>query len=179
MKVLDLQCRHQHVFEGWFGSEDDFLDQLARGLVQCPLCGDAEVTKRLSAPRLNFGAQQVPGHDTKQGDGNNRNSSAAPVPASNRAEEQRKADLVTTNPADSTISPELARAWFEMAKRIVAHTDDVGDKFADEARKIHYGETEQRAIRGKASAHETRELLEEGIAVMPLPLPEALKNRLQ
>ena len=56
MKVLDLQCRSEHVFEGWFASEEDFQSQLQRGLVQCPLCGDEQVHKRLSAPRLNLGA---------------------------------------------------------------------------------------------------------------------------
>ncbi len=54
MKVLDLQCAQHHVFEGWFGSEDDFQSQLTRGLVTCPLCGDPSVTKKLSAPRLNL-----------------------------------------------------------------------------------------------------------------------------
>jgi len=54
MKVLNLQCAHQHDFEGWFGSEDDFQSQLARGLVECPLCGDRQITKQLSAPRLNL-----------------------------------------------------------------------------------------------------------------------------
>ena len=54
MKVLDLHCAHQHSFEGWFSSEDDFQSQLARGLVTCPMCGDANITKMLSAPRLNL-----------------------------------------------------------------------------------------------------------------------------
>lgn len=55
MKVLDLQCGQQHVFEGWFASEDDFLSQHARHLVACPLCGDETITRKLSAPRLNLG----------------------------------------------------------------------------------------------------------------------------
>ena len=54
MKVLNLQCAHQHEFEGWFGSEDDFTSQLGRGLVSCPLCGDTQIQKMLSAPRLNL-----------------------------------------------------------------------------------------------------------------------------
>ena len=58
MKVLNLQCGHSHSFEGWFASEDDFQDQLGRGLVECPLCGDTSVSKMLSAPRLNLGATQ-------------------------------------------------------------------------------------------------------------------------
>ena len=60
MKVLDLKCAHQHVFEGWFASEDDFQSQLGRGLVSCPICGDVAVEKQLSAPRLNLGALPAP-----------------------------------------------------------------------------------------------------------------------
>ena len=66
-----------------------------------------------------------------------------------------------------------------LARRVLASTDDVGERFAEEARKIHYGESKERGIRGKASREETESLLEEGIAVMQLPLPEALKGRLQ
>jgi hypothetical protein len=66
-----------------------------------------------------------------------------------------------------------------MVRHVMTHTVDVGDKFAEEARKIHYGETEQKQIRGQVSAQETRELLEEGIPVVPLPIPEALKGPLQ
>jgi len=66
-----------------------------------------------------------------------------------------------------------------VARRILANTDDVGNKFAEEARKIHYGEAKERGIRGQASRAETESLIEEGIAVMPLPLPEALKGQLQ
>ena len=64
MKVLDLQCRQGHVFEGWFASEDDFQGQKQRGLVQCPLCGDDHIEKRLSAPRLNLGARAPAAADT-------------------------------------------------------------------------------------------------------------------
>ena len=64
MKVLDLQCSQQHSFEGWFGSEDDFQNQLTRGLVQCPMCGIAEITKKLSAPRFNLGKSVAPSAET-------------------------------------------------------------------------------------------------------------------
>jgi hypothetical protein len=149
MKVLNLACSQQHVFEGWFGSEDDFVAQCGRGLVECPVCGDASITKKLSAPRLNFGAAR---------------------PEAKPAQDVALAD-----------QPEQAMhlAWMAMARRIVANTDDVGDKFAEEARRIHYGEAKERGIRGKASAAETEALIDEGIAVMPLPLPESLKGRLQ
>ena len=190
MKVLDLQCGQQHVFEGWFGSEDDFQDQRSRGLVQCPLCGDATISKRLSAPRLNLG-----GARGKSADGEREQSRQQPEEPSRETAHElsressgetsregsreeavpARQDLVTGPQPD----PALAAAWMAIAKRIIANTDDVGDKFAEEARKIHYGETKVRSIRGKASADETQALLEEGIAVLPMLMPEALKGRLQ
>jgi hypothetical protein len=149
MKVLDLQCSQQHVFEGWFASEDDFLDQCVRGLVACPVCGDASIAKRLSAPRLNLG-----------------NTASAPESAH---------ELVS----GAGMGPELQATWLALVRKILANTDDVGYQFAEEARKIHYGETKERGIRGKASRAQTESLIEEGIAVMPLPLPEAFKGTLQ
>ena len=145
MKVLNLQCRHAHAFEGWFASEDDFQGQLARGLVECPLCGDAQVTKMPSAPRLNLGA----------------------------AEPAKKQEVV------SAPNPQVQAAWMELVKQVMANTEDVGERFAEEARKIHYGETEERGIRGQASREETEALLEEGIGVLPLPIPKGLKGPLQ
>ena len=152
MKVLDLQCPASHVFEGWFASEDDFQGQLQRGLVECPVCGDTHVTKKLSAPRLNLGA-------------------AEPVAA--RAADSAKRDVTNTPHAA------LQAAWMQAVRHVMAHTEDVGERFAEEARKIHYGETEERGIRGQASREETLELLEEGIGVLPLPVPKGLKGPLQ
>jgi hypothetical protein len=149
MKVLNLQCSHSHSFEGWFASEDDFQGQLTRGLVECPLCGDTAVSKMLSAPRLNLGA-------------------AAPASASASAQ-----DVV------SVPEPALQAAWLKLVRHVMANTDDVGERFAEEARRIHYGEAEQRGIRGQASPEETEELIEEGIGVLPLPIPKAFKGPLQ
>jgi hypothetical protein len=145
MKVLNLQCSHGHSFEGWFASEDDFQGQIARGLVECPLCGNSAVAKMLSAPRLNLGA---------------------PAPAVRQE--------VVNVP-----EPELQAAWLKLVRHVVANTEDVGDRFAEEARRIHYGETGQRGIRGQASPEETEALLEEGIGVLPLPIPKAMKGPLQ
>jgi hypothetical protein len=154
MKVLDLQCARQHVFEGWFASEDDFTDQRCRGLLTCPLCNDNSVIKMLSAPRLNLGAPRP----------------AQPMAA---------VEAVDT-PSKEVASPlELQATWLKMARRIMAETDDVGSKFAEEARKIHYGEVPERGIRGQASPEQTQALIEEGIAVLLLALPEALKEPLQ
>ena len=150
MKVLDLECPHGHVFEGWFGSEDEFQGQLSRGLVECPMCGDTHVAKRLSAPRINLGAQPPKA-----------------TPAAPKHEVMASAD------------PAMQAQWLQMVRHVLANTEDVGERFAEEARKIHYGESEERSIRGQASAEETQELLEEGIGVLPLPLPKALKGPLQ
>ena len=154
MKVFNLQCSAQHQFEGWFASEDDYASQGERGLLECPLCGDKSVHKLPSAPRLNLGAVAEP----------------APLPP---APAQEQALLP---PAQLQA---LQAAYLQFARQVVAQTEDVGARFADEARKIHYGEREERGIRGQATPEQTRELLEEGIAVMPLPLPEGLKGPLQ
>ncbi|MFN4118429.1 DUF1178 family protein [Acidovorax sp.] len=161
MKVLDLQCRQAHVFEGWFASEDDFQDQRRRGLVQCPLCADDQIEKRLSAPRLNLGAREP----------------VQPRAASEPAAMGAAAPQTLAAPA--ALPPALQAAWLELARKVVAHTEDVGAQFAEEARRMHYGEVQERAIRGQATPDEAMELLEEGIAVLPLPLPAAAKETLQ
>ena len=145
MKVLNLQCSHGHAFEGWFASEADFQGQLAGGLVECPMCGDAGISKMLSAPRLNLGASEP------------------------------KASQEVVSMPDAS----LQTAWLKMVRHVMANTDDVGERFAEEARRIHYGETEERGIRGQASREETEALIEEGIGVLPLPIPKALKEPLQ
>jgi hypothetical protein len=153
MKVFNLQCSAMHRFEGWFASEEDYASQVERGLLECPLCADKAVQKLPSAPRINLGASESPAAAPKGSD---------------------KQPLVAGDAAQA-----LQAAYLQMARRIVNETEDVGERFAEEARKIHYGETEERGIRGRASREETEALLEEGITVMPLPLPEGLKGPLQ
>lgn len=148
MKVLDLQCSSLHVFEGWFSSEDDFLDQSNRRMIECPVCGDASIAKRLSAPRLNLGSSNV-------------------------------ALTSEQNDAPTIFDQTQQAAWMAIARRILANTEDVGTGFAEEARKIHYGETKERGIRGQATPAEKEALVEEGISVMTLPFPVALKEPLQ
>jgi hypothetical protein len=149
MKVLDLQCATGHTFEGWFASEADFLGQCERSMVQCPLCGDATVHKKPSAPRLNLLTTRVaPATEVEV--------LASPVREGN-----------------------LTAAWLALSRRIVAHTDDVGEHFAEEARKMHYGECEERAIRGQTTLNEARALVDEGIVIVPLVLPPGLKEPMQ
>jgi hypothetical protein len=155
MKVLDLQCAHRHSFEGWFGSEDDFQSQLARGLVECPMCGNTHITKMLSAPRLNLGATQAPA-----------------------AQDAAPAKPVSTAVA-APAATEQQVAWMKLLRHVLDNTEDVGTQFAEEARKMHYGESETRNIHGQATLDETEALLDEGIDVLPLPMPAGFKGRLQ
>ena len=193
MKVLDLQCGQQHSFEGWFGSEDDFQSQLMRGLVQCPLCGNAEITKKLSATRFNLGKSFAPNTEKpvdSKTEANSLSTATAPASASSSSTSS-STELVpqtaASNPTQQVanrpnLPPEVAAvmqaAWMDMAKHVMANTEDVGNSFASEARKIHYGEADERAIRGLATPDQTMELIEEGIDVMPLPIPESLKRPL-
>ena len=161
MKVLDLQCAQGHGFEGWFGSEEDFQSQQTRALVQCPLCGDATISKKLSAPRLSLSRASAP-------EARERSES------SDRSEQSEQA-LAVAGPQDT----DMAKRWMEIGRHLMANTTDVGQRFAEEARKIHYGEAPERGIRGQTSAREARELMDEGIGVLPFALPEALKGPLQ
>jgi hypothetical protein len=157
MKVLDLYCSQTHAFEGWFSSEDDFQDQLARGLLECPLCGDKSITKRPSAPRLNLSGAAA-------------RSDAAIVRGEMPVGQTPGADLPPVA---------LQAAWLRMVRQVMSRTEDVGERFAEEARRIHYGEADERAIRGQATREQTEQLLDEGIAVMPLSIPVGLKDTLQ
>ncbi len=192
MKVLDLQCGHGHNFEGWFGSEDDFQSQLLRQLVECPMCGNAAIVKKLSAPRLNLGAKPPASEiaSDKQAEPSSATGATAgsAVASAKPAADKELSVPEPTAPASQQQSdsiaqaqelmqrPEFQEAWMEMAKQVVAKTEDVGTQFAQEARKMHYGEVQERGIRGHATRDETLELLDEGINVMPLLIPEALKG---
>lgn len=155
MKVLNLGCSNSHLFEGWFGSESDYRSQLERGLLECPVCGDKAVGKLPSAPRLNLRAQE-----------------AAPAAMSD-APGVASAQPAVPDPV------QLQAAMLRALRELGARSEDVGERFADEARRIHHGDAEPRSIRGRASAVEAVELLEEGIGVLPLPDLPALKETLQ
>ena len=169
MKVLNLRCEHGHAFEGWFASEDDFLSQNQRHLIECPMCASALVQKMPSAPRLNFGSKAEPPALLGQ-------NQAGPL--------QAKEPMAVNAPANTSNEGQLLQAaqtqaaFLKAARQLMENTEDVGKRFAQEARKMHHGEIEGRPIRGQASLSEAKELLDEGIDVLPLPIPEALKNKL-
>ena len=166
MKVLDLRCSNGHAFEGWFGSEEDFLQQNGSARIECPMCADSVITRLLSAPRLNISGARAP-----------------VVPATESREVATSVDApgVTTTvlPANMPVPAEMQAMWLRAVHHVMANTEDVGRRFAEEARRIHYGETPERAIRGAATPEERMALQEEGIDVMSLPLPHALKGSIQ
>ena len=148
MKVLNLRCENDHRFEGWFGSDDDYVSQTERQLVECPMCGAKDITRLPTAPRLNVsGLREV----------------AASAAASDASE------VVTTGQAQ----------WLHAVRKLMAQTEDVGERFPEEARRIHYGETAERGIRGKATREEADALREEGIEVVSVPLPSGLNGNIQ
>ena len=151
MIVFDLECRNGgHRFEGWFGSSDDFARQQQRGLVTCPECGADDVVKAPMAP--NVGAK-----------GNRREVAQSPRALA------------------SGISPEAVAVLQKMATiqaEILRSSHWVGERFAEESRAIHYGESELGAIHGQATLAEAKALLDEGIAVAPLPFPVAPPDEL-
>lgn len=152
MIVFDLACAPAgHVFEIWFGSSSDYEGQKARGLVTCPYCGATDVDKAVMAP--NVAAK-----------GNQRSTASLPVPASD-----------APVPAATMPSPEqfkeLVSKLAEVQTKMLEGSDYVGGKFAEEARSMHFGEQDSRPIHGETSSDEAKALIEEGIAVAPLPLP--------
>ena len=171
MKVLDLRCAKRHAFEGWFASEDDFRSQLVRGLVECPMCADSDIQKMPSAPRLNLGGHTAPVAESGSPQSGAPVSTPALVPQHNSPE--------VAGPAEVGNGSAEQAAFLHALRHVLANTEDVGKRFADEARAMHYGDAEARSIRGQASAREAVELLEEGIEVLPLPMPAALKESLQ
>ena len=164
MKVLDLRCAYHHSFEGWFASEADYNDQKSRGLLTCPLCGDAAIEKLLSAPRLNLKAGReapAPQAPTEVGVAV---AGAAPVPEPSR---------------DMSQATEFQARLAQAIREVLSKTEDVGDRFADEARGMHHGDITPRNIRGQTSLDEAQALIEEGIDVLALPGLPGFKGTLQ
>ena len=150
MIVFDLECRTaQHRFEGWFGSSQDFAAQQARGLVTCPQCGCGDVIKAPMAPALGRKGNQI---------------EAAPAPV------QRQG---VTGGAMPVQAAEMMRQLAELQAQALKQSRWVGESFAEVSRQIHYGEREAEQVHGQATPDEAQSLLEEGVAVMPLPFPVA------
>ena len=153
MIVYDLICTDGHRFEGWFGSSADFDDQRARGLLGCPACGSSEITKAPMAPA---------------------------VPAKGNAR-QEVLPPATQPMANTPMPPQVQQALATLARmqtEALKNSTWVGDKFAEETRKMHYGERDEAPIHGQATVSEAKALIEEGVPVAPLPFPVAPPEKL-
>ncbi|TCM22188.1 hypothetical protein EDF56_101871 [Novosphingobium sp. PhB165] len=159
MIVYDLECRGaRHRFEGWFKSSDDFVRQQQGGLLCCPQCGTGDVSKALQAPRL-----------ARKG-----NQRSDPVPSSRAVSKPEPHPVAPreTPVASAPLPPqavELIRKLAKMQSEALKDSRYVGKSFVDDARAMHYGEREAEVIHGEASVEQAQELIEEGIAVAPLP----------
>ncbi|WP_075997460.1 DUF1178 family protein [Salaquimonas pukyongi] len=162
MIKYSLVCSNGHEFEGWFSAGEEY-DRLEKaGHLACAVCGNGGVSKTIMAPSVNSPKK--------------RSSVPVAVEAGSSPESAAKTDASGTATVAS-LPPQLRRAFIEQVrafrKQVTESAEDVGDRFAEEARKIHYGEAQERGIYGQARAEDAAELVEEGIDVYPLPeLPE-------
>ncbi len=150
-----LRCERGHAFESWFQSSTAYESQEKRKLVSCPSCGSVKVERAIMAPQI----------VSKKG-----REIAPPEPAAS-------ADAASTEVATPGSTPllmaqelELRAKLKELRDHIVKNADNVGERFPNEARKMHYGDIEHRPIYGEASPDEARALIDEGVEVSPLPV---------
>lgn len=151
LKVFDLQCPQGHVFEGWFRGVHGFEEQERRGLLSCPVCNSTDISRKLSAARLNI-------------------SRSAQPPASSDPSSQNKAQPVS-RPDEATLARlgQMQAQWLKHMREVVSQSEDVGEQFAQHARDMHAGRTQERPIRGTVTQEERRELADEGVDVLLVP----------
>jgi hypothetical protein len=148
----NLRCERGHAFESWFQSSSAYESQEKRKLVNCPACGSAKVERAIMAPQI----------VSKK---NRDRAAPAPVPATST-----EVTAPGSTPLMMAQERELRAKLRELRDHIVKNADNVGERFPNEARKMHYGDIEHRPIYGEASPDEARSLIEEGVEVSPLPV---------
>ncbi len=161
MKVYNLACPLDHRFEGWFASEEDCLAQQDKGMLACPVCESTEVTRMPSAPHIS------------------KSSSTQLATPSDDSEALKGGVVALTGSDHSQLEAQVQAAFLKGVRELMGRSEDVGDAFADEARKIHYKESPERSIRGQTTLDEAEALRDEGIDVLSMPMIPALKNTLQ
>jgi hypothetical protein len=148
-----LSCNKGHGFESWFADSSAYDKQAKRGLVTCPQCGSAKVEKAIMAPQLSSTAKK-------------RKASVETSDASSPDKAAGNQPVAMMSPQEQEFRTKLK----ELREHMTKNADDVGQKFPEEARKMHYGETEHRSIYGVASPDDAKELAEEGIEFHPIPI---------
>lgn len=172
MIVFDLSCAQGHVFEGWFRDSATFEVQKIAGDIVCPVCADSTVSKAPMAPNLATGSS-APASESEAA---SVSAVAAPQLPKRAMRDRRSREQVFHAPAGESsaakaaaLAAEAARALKALRDEVKKSCDYVGEKFAEEARKMHYGEAEQRNIYGETTIDEAKELRDEGIEIQPLP----------
>ncbi|MES1155437.1 MAG: DUF1178 family protein [Pseudorhodoplanes sp.] len=153
-----LICDRKHEFEAWFNNSADYDKQAKRGLVACPLCESTKVDKAIMAPAISGARKRKPTPPAGQ-------DIAAPAP-------QADQPVAMLSPQETEFRTKLK----ELREHLTKNADNVGKKFPDEARKMHYGDIEHRSIYGEATTDDARKLLDEGIEFHPLPVLPEEKN---
>jgi hypothetical protein len=165
MILYRLRCSKGHEFDSWFKDSKSYERQEKKSLIGCAVCGDSKVARALMTPRIGAGAK------TK---GKKIEATTAPVPASTPAAADVPAAAPTAEQQQMAaiarhLPKEMRETLIKLRKQVEENCDHVGDKFAEEARKIHYGESEKRGIYGETTEKEAEELAEEGIEFGRLP----------
>ena len=157
-----LRCEHDHTFESWFSDSSAYEQQVKRRLVSCPACNSVKVEKAIMAPRI----VSKKGRERAE-------PVAAPAPAATETPAVVETPQAGATPLMMAQERELRAKLKELRDHIVKNADNVGERFPNEARKMHYGEIEHRPIYGEASPEEAKSLIDEGVEVSPWPvLPE-------
>lgn len=167
MIVFELCCAQGHRFEGWFASSDAFAHQQQRGLVACPMCDDAQV-ERVPSARVSVPKTQS-GRATRNVRPRTEPREAATAEKSAESDNATPAVPSRSSEGAEAVALGMPREVLAKLREIVRNTENVGRRFPEEARKIHYRETPPRAIRGEASRDEAQALTEEGIEFASLP----------
>lgn len=164
MIVFDLRCKKDHVFEAWFKDSAAYSEQVEAGVVRCPVCGSSRVEKALMAPNVTTRRQNKEPSPALPA-----SEAAAPVETTTPpAKVLPAAGSVTTN-ADVEKVTEVMQALKELRENVERECDYVGSDFAEEARRIHYGEREPRGIYGESSDEDAKALEEEGVEFARVP----------
>lgn len=172
MIAFDLKCQAAHVFEAWFGTSAAYDEQQERGLICCPVCGDVHISKAIMAPNIGRKGNQPPAISpvsTSQTDASPPNTAVAKP-----ATKGKTSAVPSVMPGASRTKEQtekLVAAMEAVREQVEKNCDYVGKEFAEEARKIHYGEADDRGIYGEATIEEAEELFDEGIDIAALPFP--------
>ncbi len=167
MILYDLRCRKNHVFEAWFRDSAAYDDQAEAGEVVCPTCGSKKVEKAPMAPRLAKGGLAKGGLSKGSAETGEVQRAEAQTTETGPAEtETAKAE---TAKAETAKAAEAMRALRGLRRKVEDNFDYVGPQFAEEARKIHYGESDAHNIYGETSDQEAKELHDEGVAFTRIP----------